>query len=99
SQNFLSFWKEYPNKAAKKKAYEAWQKLEKKENMEVLLPILLDAIEKQKQVKITKKAKGEFIPEWPYGATWLNGRRWEDEINPEEIQPEQEQDVWSHIPK
>jgi len=48
--------------------------------METLVPTLLDAIDKQIKVKETKKAKGEFTPEWPHGATWLNGRRWEDEI-------------------
>jgi len=79
-QNFLAFWKTYPNKAAKKKAQEAWNKLEKAEDMEVLLPILLDAAEKQQQAKENSKAKGEFTPEWPHGATWLNGKRWEDEI-------------------
>ena len=79
-QNFLSFWKAYPHKIAKKKAQEAWQKLEKAEDMEALLPTLLDAIEKQKQAKEIKKANGEFVSEWPNPATWLNGRRWEDEI-------------------
>ncbi len=79
-QNFLSFWKVYPNKVAKKKTYEAWQKLEKREDMQVLLPTLLDAIEKQKQAKTRDRANGEFVPEWPHGATWLNGQRWEDEI-------------------
>ena len=80
SQNFLNYWKAYPNRAAKKKAFEAWQKLEKKEDMETLLPILLDAIERQKQAKEIKKANGEFVSEWPNPATWLNGRRWEDEV-------------------
>lgn len=80
AQNFLSFWKAYPNKVAKKKAQEAWWKVEKKEDMEALLPILLNAIEKQQQAKESNKAKGEFTPEWPHAATWLNGRRWEDEI-------------------
>jgi len=80
-QNFLSFWKEYPHKVAKKKADEAWQKLEKAEDMTILLPILLGAIEKQAKAKETLKAKGKFTPEWPHGATWLNGRRWEDEID------------------
>jgi len=80
SQNFISFWKAYPNKVAKKKAHEAWQKLEKAENIEILLPKLLDAIERQKQDKEIKKANGEFVSEWPNPATWLNGRRWEDEI-------------------
>ena len=80
AQNFLSFYKAYPNRVAKKKAYEAWQKLEKKEDMEALLPALLNAIEKQQQAKETLKAKGEFVSNWPYPATWLNGKRWEDEI-------------------
>jgi hypothetical protein len=48
--------------------------------MEALLPILLDAIERQKQAKESKRAKGEFVADWPHAATWLNGSRWEDEI-------------------
>lgn len=79
-QNFLTFWKAYPHKIAKKKAYETWQKLEKAEDIENLLPILLDAIEKQNQAKEIKKTNGEFVSEWPNPATWLNGRRWEDEV-------------------
>ena len=77
---FMQFYQSYPNKVAKKKAYEAWQKLEKSEDIKALLPILLDAIGKQKQAKEIQKAKGEFVSEWPYPATWLNGKRWEDEI-------------------
>ena len=80
AQNFLSFWKSYPHRVAKKKAHEAWKKLEKAENITTLLPTLLDAIEKQKQAKEISKAKDEFTPEWPNPATWLNGRRWEDEV-------------------
>ena len=76
----MQFYQSYPNKVAKKKAYEAWQKLEKSEDIKALLPILLDAIGKQKQAKEIQKAKGEFVSEWPYPATWLNGKRWEDEI-------------------
>ena len=80
ARNFLSFWEAYPNRKAKKKAHEAWQKLDKNEDMEILLPTLLDTIEKQKQSKEIQKSKGEFVSEWPHPATWLNGRRWEDEI-------------------
>ena len=80
-QNFLFFWKMYPHKVAKKKAHEAWQKLEKVENIETLLPTLLNAIEKQHQAKGTLKANGEFVSEWPHASTWLNGNRWEDEID------------------
>lgn len=80
AQNFLTFYEAYPRHVAKKSAYRAWQSLEKSEDMETLLPILLDAIAKQEQARATAKAKGEFSPEWPYLATWLNGRRWEDEV-------------------
>jgi len=80
AQNFLSFWEAYPNRKSKKKAYEAWNKLEKAEDITTLLPILLDAIERQRQARESVKAKGEFFPEWPYPATWLNGKRWEDEV-------------------
>lgn len=48
--------------------------------MKALLPTILNAIAKQKQAKETAKANGEFFPEWLYPATWLNGRRWEDEV-------------------
>ena len=81
SQNFLSFYKAYPNKVAKKKAQEAWNKLEKVEDMTTLFSTFLGAIEKQKQAKEIKKANGEFVSEWPNPATWLNGKRWEDEID------------------
>ena len=79
-QNFVSFWEAYPHKVAKKKAHEAWNKLEKAEDIEKLLSLLLDAIEKQAKAKEIQKAKGGFVSEWPYPATWLNGKRWEDEI-------------------
>ena len=84
-QNFLSFWKDYPNKAAKKKAFEMWQKLEDKKILPEL-PTLLGAIEKQEQAKERGRANNEFVPEWPHGATWLNGRRWEDEVDSEKEQ-------------
>ncbi|MFO8164516.1 MAG: hypothetical protein R6T98_08275 [Desulfatiglandales bacterium] len=80
AQNFLKFYERYPQHVAKKQAYQAWQKLEETEDMETLLPLLIDAIEKQKQAEETAKANGEFVAKWPYPATWLNGRRWEDEV-------------------
>jgi len=80
ARNFISFWEAYPNRKSKKKAQDVWQKLEKREDMKTLLPVLLDAIEKQKQSKEIQRAKGEFVSEWPYPATWLNGKRWEDEV-------------------
>lgn len=70
---FTQFWQKYPNKKAKKKAYDAFYKL-LPDNM--LLEKMIDAIEKQAQSEGWRKENGRFIP---YPASWLLGRRWEDE--------------------
>lgn len=80
AQDFLTFYEAYPKHTAKQPAFEAWQKLEKSEDMETLLPILLEAIQKQQKAKESIKASGGFVPEWPYPGVWLNNRRWEDEV-------------------
>jgi hypothetical protein len=74
---FSLFYQAYPKKEAKKKAFDAWKKIEPSNG---LLNTILTAIEKQKAHKEALKARKEFCPEWPLPATWLNGRRWEDEI-------------------
>jgi hypothetical protein len=66
---FESFWSEYPNKTAKQAAIKAWQKLKPSES---LLNLMMAALKKQKPY-----FKVGFIP---HPATWLNGRRWEDDI-------------------
>lgn len=71
---FDEFWKAYPRKVAKAQAVKAWYKL--KLNAE-LQQIILNALERQKQSEQWRKDNGQFIP---YPATWLNGRRWEDDL-------------------
>ena len=83
--DFGLFYKAYPKHEGKKKAFDAWLKIRSKN---VLLNIILPAIERQKEYKAYLKSKGEFCPEWPLPATWLNGRRWEDET------PEVEKSSW-----
>ena len=39
---------------------------------------ILSALEKQKQSSQWQKDNGQFIP---YPTTWLNGKRWEDDLN------------------
>ncbi|MCG8434418.1 MAG: hypothetical protein MJA83_10340 [Gammaproteobacteria bacterium] len=85
SQNFLSFWNVYPKKKAKGKAWVAWKKL-KPDNS--FLKTLIEAVEAQKRERKAKRDRGEFVPEWPFPATWLNGRNWEDEIDSSEKPPE-----------
>lgn len=66
---FESFWSEYPNKTAKQAAIKAWQKLKPSDS---LFNLMMAALKKQKPY-----FKTGFIP---HPATWLNGRRWEDDI-------------------
>lgn len=71
---FDTFWQAYPRKIAKSKALDSWNKIEVDE---CLLATILTAIENQKKSDQWLKNGGEFIP---YPATWLNGKRWEDEL-------------------
>lgn len=71
-QDFENFWQEYPKKAGKKKARVSFLKLKKD-----LLPTILDALEKQKSSPAWQDNDGKYIP---YLATWINGERWEDEV-------------------
>jgi hypothetical protein len=73
---FSEFWNAYPKKVAKQDAEKAFNKIKPDR---ALLDIMLDAIEAQKIAKEIQIANKQFCPEWPYPATWLNGKRWTDE--------------------
>ena len=68
---FEEFWKAYPRKEGKQKARQAFEKVT------VPLETLLQALEQQKQSAQWTKDGGQFIP---HPATWLNGKRWEDQL-------------------
>ena len=70
---FDAFWEAYPKKKAKEAARKAFLKISPDDT---LLTIMLRVIEKEKRSADWKKENGKFIP---YPATWLNGRRWEDD--------------------
>ena len=74
SDLFNRFWAAYPKHIAKQSAVKAFEKLKPDEK---LLEAMLKAIEMQKESKQWEKDGGAFIP---YPATWLNQRRWEDEL-------------------
>ena len=74
SDLFSKFWDAYPKHIAKQSAVKAFEKLKPDEK---LLEAMLKAIELQKESKQWEKDDGAFIP---YPATWLNQRRWEDEL-------------------
>jgi hypothetical protein len=71
-EEFEAFWSAYPRKAGnKQKAFEAFK------NAGVPLRTLMDAITEQKQSAQWEKDNGQFIP---HPTTWLNGKRWEDQL-------------------
>lgn len=74
---FDEFWSAYPKKLSKGYAQKAWNRI--KPNA-VLRATMLQAIEAQKNSDGWTKDNGKFIP---HPATWLNGRRWEDETSRE----------------
>jgi hypothetical protein len=68
---FEKFWSAYPRKEGKQKARSAFEKVT------VSLDVLLIALEAQKKSSQWTKDNGQFIP---HAATWLNGKRWEDQL-------------------
>lgn len=68
---FETFWSAYPRKEGKQKARQAFDKVN------VPVETLLAAIESQKKSPQWTKDGGQFIP---HPATWLNGKRWEDQV-------------------
>ena len=74
---FALFWQEYPRKAAKAAALKAWQKLNPSPE---LVERILDHVRDHKRSPDWLKDGGQFVP---HPATFLNGRRWEDDIPPD----------------
>lgn len=72
---FEEFWSVYPKKKAKEAAKKAWVKLKPDET---LGKTIITAVLKTVNTADWKKDNGKYIP---YPATYLNGKRWEDEGN------------------
>jgi len=78
--SFERFWSAYPKKVGKAKAIVAFKKIDPQNGM---IERILSAIDKQSKTDQWLKDGGQYIP---HPTTWLNGRRWEDEIlSPEDI--------------
>lgn len=75
-QDFEQFWKAYPKKRAKDDALKAWGQI-----ADTRPPIaeMLAAVESQSGSPDWTKQGGQFIP---LPATWLRGRRWQDQVEP-----------------
>lgn len=71
---FEEFWKQYPNKKAKAAAEKRWKKISPDDKT---FASIMSGLARHKSSRAWLKDNGEFIP---HPATWLNERRWEDEI-------------------
>lgn len=74
-EGFAEFWKIFPRKVGRQAAEKAWGKIRPDP---ALLSRILSAVEAQSRTQAWTKDGGQFIP---HAATWLNGKRWEDEIH------------------
>lgn len=75
---FDAFWKEYPKKVAKENA-KKW--FIKNKPSEELVNTMISQLNRFKQLDSWKRDNGQYIP---YPTTWLNQKRWEDEIKTDE---------------
>jgi len=71
--NFEDFWKEYPRKIAKATVRSKYLKLPSE-----LQETILESVRRYKQTKQWQENNGQYIP---HPTTWVNQRRWEDELN------------------
>lgn len=78
-RRFEMFWKAYPKKVGKGAAEKAFAKAKPDD---ALTEKMLSAVEAAKRSSQWRKDGGQYIPN---PATWLNQKRWEDEL-PEEAQ-------------
>lgn len=80
---FNEFYSKYPKKKGKEQAFKAFVKLSPNNE---LFRIILSAVDIQSKTDQWKKDNGQFVP---MPATWINGKRWEDEVKkiPQWIKP------------
>lgn len=81
SLGFDAVWEEYPRHEAKQKAIQAWSKLNPSDDLRELI---LERIRLMKKTAawtaLRHSADGRDTV--PYFSSWINGRRWEDELAP-----------------
>ncbi len=72
---FDTFWAAYPKKVAKDKARRAFCKLRPDA---ALVDRMIADVNRRKQLPQWGKEGGQYIP---YPATYINDRRWEDQVD------------------
>lgn len=75
---FEEFWRAYPRKDAKAVALKAWVKLAPNDELRAQV---IAHVASRAQTKDWTKDDGKFVP---HAATFINQRRWEDEVKSED---------------
>lgn len=73
-KQFEEFWCHYPRRVGRGTAEKAFDKLRPDK---ALFERILSAVDRQKKSEDWQRDGGRYIP---YPATWLNGKRWEDDL-------------------
>lgn len=76
ADGFEDFWAVWPKRVDKQSAIAAWRKLKPDA---ALAGQIVAAVQRHAGSEAWLRDGGQFIP---YPSTWLNGRRWEDEVEP-----------------
>ncbi len=76
-QRFDHFWRMYPEKKSRERAFEVFQQINPDES---LLRTMLQALDNQIKNRKAKEIHGEWVPAWKYPTTWLTQKCWEDEV-------------------
>lgn len=75
-KRFNEFWQAYPKKVGKGLAEKLYKKIKPDKELQ---QTILQAVSAAKQSKQWNENNGQYIPN---PATWLNQKRWEDELEP-----------------
>lgn len=90
-ERFAAFWDSYPRGESKQAAITAWDKLQPDDE---LLVTMAKALKRQMQTELWQRGIGI-----PYASTWLNQRRWEDELHdksqPDDAPPGGDVPTWT----
>jgi len=86
---FAAFWQAYPRHSNKQAALKAWSKLEPDASLQNRIA---EAIDRQRASLDWQRDDGQFIP---YPASWLNARRWEDEIADQSTRPRNDRSAFA----
>ncbi len=76
-QLFDHFWRMYPEKKSRERAFEMFKQINPDEP---LLQSMVQALAQQIKARTEKEAHGEWVPAWKFPANWLSQKCWEDEV-------------------